>query len=189
MKTINNALIRSFSPCYDPREKGIADDETLPVLEWVEKYRGTVPDEDILWLLLRNEFISDKDLRLFAVWCAREVLKLVKNPDIRSIEACNVAERYANGEATKEELYSAREAAREAAWKEVRVAAEARGLARGAAWAARGAARAAWAAASAAAWAASAARAAWAAAWEAAMDAGVARDNQLEYLINQIKQL
>ena len=68
-------------------------------------------------------FLSDKDLRLFAVWCARESLKLVDKPDIRSIEACNVAERYANGEATKEELYSASEAAsaaevaiREAAW-------------------------------------------------------------------------
>ena len=158
MKTINNKLklIRSFSPCYDPSEKGILDDEVLSVLEWVKKYRGTVPDEDILWLLLRNEFISDKDLRLFAVWCAREVLKLVKNPDIRSIEACNVAERYANGEATKEELYSASEAAKAATWAAIWVVAR---------------------------------EAASEAAREAAMYAGVARDKQLEYLINQIKQL
>jgi len=63
-----------------------------------------VPTDDILWLLLRNEFLSDKDLRLFGVWCARETLKLVENSDEISINACNVAERYANGEATMEEL-------------------------------------------------------------------------------------
>ena len=33
MKTINNELIRSFSPCYDPSEKNIPDDETLTVVE------------------------------------------------------------------------------------------------------------------------------------------------------------
>ena len=107
MKTINNELIRSFTPCYDPSEKGIPDDEVLSVLEWVEKYRGVVPHEDIIWLLCHEEFLSDKDLRLFAVWCAREALKLVENPDIRSTEACNVAERFANGEATDEELEDA----------------------------------------------------------------------------------
>ena len=86
-------------------------------------------------------FLSDKDLRLFAVWCAREALKLVKHPDIRSIEACNVAERYANGEATKEELYSANEsawaAARDAKWTAARAAEAAWATARTAMTAAR----------------------------------------------------
>lgn len=104
MKAINNALIRSFYPCYDPSKINIPDNEILPVLDWVEKYRGVVPAKDIVWLLCHNEFLSDKDLRLFAVWCAREALKLVENPDARSIEACNVAERFANGDATMEEL-------------------------------------------------------------------------------------
>ena len=117
MKIINNELIRSFRPrpCYDPSEKEIPDNETLPVLEWVEKYRNTVPAKDILWLLLRNEFLSDKDLRLFAVWCVREALKLVENTDIRSITACDVAERFANGAATESELKAAEDAARTAA--------------------------------------------------------------------------
>ena len=115
MKTINNKLIREFIPCYDPSEKGIPDDETLPVLDWVEKYRNTVPAEDILWLLLRNEFVSNKDLRLFAVWCAREALSLIDNPDNRSVEACNVTERHVNGEATDEELDLAWEGAEIAA--------------------------------------------------------------------------
>ena len=107
MKTINNEVIRSLTPCYDPSKYVTDENETLTVFEWVEKYRGTVPDEDIIWLLCHKEFLSNKELRLFAVWCAREALKLIDNPDSRSIEACNVAERYANGEATHEELEAA----------------------------------------------------------------------------------
>lgn len=115
MKTINNELIRSFNPCYDPSEKGIPDDENLPVKEWVDKYRNIVPADGILWLLLRNEFYDDRQLRLFAVWCAREALKAIDNPDPRSINACNVAESFANGEATEEELVTAGDAAWDAA--------------------------------------------------------------------------
>ena len=147
MKTINNELIRSFRPCYDPSIKGIPEDEILSVQEWVAKYRGVVPAKDILWLLLRNEFYTDKQLRLFAVWCAREALKLIDNPDQRSITACDVAERFANGEATEKELNAANAAAN----------------------AARAAANAARAAANAARDAANAA--AWDAAMDAAMDA------------------
>ena len=111
MKTINNEVIRSLTPCYDPSEIGIPDNETLSVLEWVEKYREVVTPTDIVWLLARPHFITEKNLRLFAVWCAREALKLTAEPDPRSIEACDVAEKYANGEATAEELESARVAA------------------------------------------------------------------------------
>jgi hypothetical protein len=57
--------------------------------------------------------MTDKDMRLFAVWCAREALKLVDNPDERSINACDVAEKYANGEATDDELDAAWSAARD----------------------------------------------------------------------------
>ena len=115
MKAINNDLIRGFSPCYDPSEKKIPDGETLSVLDWVEKYRSVVPTQDIIWLLCHNEFLSDRDLRLFAVWCAREALSLMESPDPRCVAACDVAERYANGEASQEELISARAAASYAA--------------------------------------------------------------------------
>jgi hypothetical protein len=204
MKTkINNKLIRSFDPCYDPKEIGISEKENLSVIEWVEKYRGLVKNKaDIIWLLTRKEFMTDRDIRLFAVWCAREALKLIENPDQRSINACDVSEKFANGQATSEEWAAARDAARAAA----RDAAGA--AARDAAWAAAGAAAwdaagaaawdaardaagaaardAAWAAAGAAAWAAAgdaagaAARdAAWAAAGDAAWDAGAAQIDQL----------
>lgn len=111
MKTINNKLIRKLIPCYDPSIYVKDESETLSVVEWVSKYRGTVPDRDIIWLLCHKEFMTNKELRLFAVWCAREALSLVNNPDPRSINACNVAERYANGEATDEELEAAAVAA------------------------------------------------------------------------------
>jgi hypothetical protein len=114
-KTISNEIIREFNPCYDPSKFITDENEELSVKEWVQKYRNVVPAKDILWLLLRNEFLSEKDLKLFAIWCAREALKLIENPDERSVEACNVAERYINGEATKEELLAADDAALNAA--------------------------------------------------------------------------
>jgi len=89
----------------------------------------------MFWLINKMRFSNDKDLRLMAVAFARQVQHLMK--DQRSINALDVAERYANGEATVEELRTAGEAA-DAAW-----------AARGAAWAAEAAwaARAAWEAA------------------------------------------
>ena len=168
MKTINNKLIRSFNPCYDPSEKGIPDDETLTVHEWVSKYKDVVPISDILWLLLRNDFYTDKQLRLFAVWCAREALKMVDNPDQRSINACDIAERYANGEATDKELRAARTVALAAA-RTVALAA------------ARTVALAAVLAAERAAERAAVLAAARAAAWDAVLAAE--REKQLNYLL------
>jgi hypothetical protein len=110
-KTISNEIIRKFHPCYDPSYVITDETEELSVKQWVEKYRKVIPSKDIIWLLLRREFLSEKDLRLFAVWCAREALKLIKNPDEKIVKACNVAEKYANGEATKEELLAAHDAA------------------------------------------------------------------------------
>ncbi len=104
-------------------------------------------------LLRKVEAWNDRTARLFAVWCAREELKLIDNPDPRSISACDVAERYANGAATQEELAAARaaawvaaaDAAWSAAWSAARAAEDA---AADAAWSA------AWSAAEAAAYAA-----------------------------------
>lgn len=116
MKTINNELIRSFRPCYDPSEKNIPDDETLTVSEWVEKYRAVVPTQDIIWLLCHEELLDKRDLRLFAVWCARKTLKIVEKPDPRSVAACDIAEQFANGDATESELQDAGDAARAATY-------------------------------------------------------------------------
>ena len=123
--------INSFDPCYDTKEIGLTKDLKLTPIEFIDQFRDKVKKkEDIIWVLVRKQFITDRNLRLFAVWCAREALKLVDNPDIRSINACNISERFANGEATMEELDAARDnwAAARDAW------AAARNAARDAAW-------------------------------------------------------
>lgn len=128
-KKINNTLIRSFKPCYDPSEINADDKELLSVKKWILKYRDIVKNKhDILWLICREELMTDKDLRLFAVWCARETFKITV-ADERSIEVCNVAERYANGLASDEELENVRlvalKANLSAAWSAVKPSARA----------------------------------------------------------------
>ena len=95
---------------------------------------------------------ADREIRLFAVDCARQVQHLMTDP--RSLAALDVAERFANGLATSEELDAARAEA----------------------WAAAGAE--AWAAAWDAAWAAAGAEA-WDTTWAAAWDAARAKQEEL----------
>jgi len=117
----------------------------------------------LVWVATRPSVLTDKELRLFAVFCARQVQHLMIDP--RSIEAIDVAEKYAQDKARDDELA--------AAWTAAWAAADA--VARAADAAAEAAARAAtWAADAAAAWAA--ARAAEAAAEAAARAATWAAD-------------
>ena len=110
-----------------------AHKEPIPIVD-ILKSNGL---DDALWAL-RCVKGHDRDLRLYAVWCARQVEHLMK--DQRSRNALDVAERHANGLATDEELDAACAAARDAAWDAARAAA--RDAARAAAWdAARDAAR------------------------------------------------
>ena len=134
--------IRAQGPCADGWSKLLAhlgktkaDDEPVSLLTILES-NGL---DDALWCLRAVEG-HEKEMRLYAVWCARQVQHLMKDP--RSLAALDVAERYANGQATDGEL--------SAAWNAARVAA--RDAASDAAWAASDAAWAAWYAASAAAW-------------------------------------
>ena len=59
--------------------------------------------------------LADEVLRLFAVDCARHALSTVQNPDPRSVRAWKVAEKFAIGQATEEELREARLEAQAAA--------------------------------------------------------------------------
>jgi hypothetical protein len=162
MKTTLNQ-IREQSPCTEGWEKLLrtlgktkADDEPVSIVQVLDS-NGL---DDAVWCL-RAVKGHDREIRLFAVWCARQVEHLMT--DERSKQALMVAERHANGEATVAEL----DAAGAAAWA----------AAVAAAWAAAGAA--AVAAAVAAAWAAAGAAAvaaAWAAAWAAA---GAAQEKEL----------
>lgn len=68
--------------------------------------------EWLIWIATRDGVLTDKDLRLFAVWSARQVQHLMR--DSRSLAALDVAERYARGEAADDELTAAWAAARDA---------------------------------------------------------------------------
>lgn len=149
-----------------------ADDEPLRIIEILDS-NGL---SDALWCLRAVEG-CEREIRLYAVWCARQAQHLMQDP--RSVAAPDVAERHATGQATDEELAQAHEAAEAAkaeAWDAAWDAASAAEAV--AAWdpawaAAAAAADAAWATARAAADAAweTAAEAALVAAWEKARDA------------------
>jgi hypothetical protein len=64
---------------------------------------------DLIWAATRPCVLTDKELRLFAVFCARSVQHLLKDP--RSRDAIDVAERHADGLATNDELRAAYDAA------------------------------------------------------------------------------
>jgi hypothetical protein len=155
MKTTLNRIrehspgVQGWSKLLTYLGKTSADDEPLEISAIVES-NGL---DNALWCLRAVEG-EDRKIRLFAVWCARRVQHLMTDP--RSLKALDVAEAYANGTATLEELKEAR----------------------GAAWGAKRAAGAAWAATGGAAWAADAAAnaAAHAAAHAAAYAAWSARD-------------
>jgi len=92
----------------------------------------TLKPEWLMWVATRRGVLDDRTLRLSAVWCARQVQHLMTDP--RSVAAVDVAERFANGDATAEELKAARDAARAAAMAAAWAAAMAAGHAWDAAW-------------------------------------------------------
>jgi hypothetical protein len=106
MKTFSNEDLRKYNPCYDPK-KYLEEGRQYSVIDILDHAEITFKDK--LWVVLRNDFLSEKLMRLFAVWCARQVQHLMK--DERSLNALDVAEKFANGEATKEELAAASGAA------------------------------------------------------------------------------
>lgn len=109
MKEFTIADIRSWeTPCYDPN-KYIPEDWKGTAIDILKLDR--IPFEDRLWCVLRTGLVSERTMRLFAVWSYRQTLKFIENPDPRSIEAANVVERFAEGKASAEELSAARSAA------------------------------------------------------------------------------
>ena len=137
MKTTLND-IRAHNPCPDGWRKLLAylgkteaDDEPLSLLTILDSNDL----DDALWAL-RAVQGYDREKRLYAVWCARQVEHLLT--DQRSLDAIEVAERFARGRATREELDAAA-AARAAAGAAAGDAGDAAGVAAraaGDAWAA-----------------------------------------------------
>jgi len=113
---------------------------------WEAEYRGEIVESDNKVVVREARVIRKLDTwnkrtaRLFACDCAEQSLQYYENEypdDKRPREAIETARKYANGEATQNELdaarAAARDAARDAAW-------DAAWSARAAAWAVRAAA-------------------------------------------------
>ena len=106
--------IRGFDPCQDGWKKLLRnlgktepDDDPISLMAIFES-NGL---DDAVWCLRSVDGI-EKDARLFAVWCCRQMQSLLT--DDRSTNAIDVAERFANGQSTDEELESAYSAALQA---------------------------------------------------------------------------
>ena len=152
--------IREHSPCCEGWGRPLtylgktnADDEPLSFKSILDS-NGL---DDAIWAL---RSIDAPEVRLFAVRCVRQIQHLIS--DERSLNALDVSEMYAVGNATSEEISAAWDAAWAASWDAALDAARA---------AVREAARA------------EARDAAWAASWDAALDAAreaweAARDAQ-----------
>ena len=123
MKNVTPAeFCEKFNACPEGREWAMQYPTMIEVWEAVtanaEHYEWS------LWLMTREGVFSDRALRLFACWCVRNtpthdgrtVWDLLT--DTRSRRAVEVAEAYARGEATHEEL----DAAWYAAWDAARAA-------------------------------------------------------------------
>ena len=181
---MKNMTIKQFcdehDACADGKAWAMANCKSMP-----DVWKKLQPDW-LVWVATRRGVLTDTELRLFACWCVRQIWHLLT--DKRSRRAVEVAERFAEGKATQDELTAARAAAWAAAWDAAWDAA--RAAAWDAAWAAVRATAldAAWDAARAA--ARDAARdavsdAARAAARDAARDA--VRDAQATYLRENTK--
>jgi hypothetical protein len=108
MKTylVTRNSCRKANSCYSDEELA----ELIP-LEGLtpQQVAGlvSVSAEDRHWALAHASSATDRILQEHICWCARQLLARVENPDPRSIQAVEVSERFARGEATDEELDAA----------------------------------------------------------------------------------
>ena len=136
MKTVTYEEFLKFEPCWLEEEDGAER-----IKAYFDRFGGRMSALDILnlddvsaadklWSVLREEFIPAPILHEFACVCAEYALSLIENPDPRSINAIKVKRAWIRGEATDEELDTARDAAwcaydaaSAAAWDATRAAA------------------------------------------------------------------
>lgn len=100
-----NQIVRTYSQFPPPRVH-LPVDYTTPISEAIQEYRHKVHAKEIVWVLCREEFMLEADLRGFCLWMARQVATLIV--DARYLHAIAVAGRYLNGYATEGELAEVR---------------------------------------------------------------------------------
>jgi hypothetical protein len=127
MKKITINDIRNWLPWHDPNHY-LAESWEGTALDILNEKR--IPFQDRLWVIMRTDLVSEKLMRKFAVWCARQVQHLMT--DSRSIHALDVMEAYVENcwliddpdyvEAWEKELTAAQIAAEEVELVAVRIA-------------------------------------------------------------------
>jgi len=136
MKKITVREIMKLSPCYTKEQvKDLIGSRKTPL----EILDLEISKSDKFWLLLRSDYISERNLHLLACDFAQEVVYL--KPDIRVQAAIDAKRLWIDGKITDEELKKAAEdVAYAASWAAARAASWAAYTA-AAAWAAYAAAR------------------------------------------------
>jgi len=112
MKTATINDVMSWTSCSRYTKKAtaklFAGRENVTALNILEL---DIPAEDKLWIVLREEMLDANILHEFACRCAEEALKLIYNPDPRSIAAIEAKRAWLRGEITDNELAIARASA------------------------------------------------------------------------------
>ncbi len=110
MKTFTIRDLRKWRPCYDPNKffpenwKGTALDILL---------HPQIPAKDKLWVVLRTQALDLPILRIVVVSFARALLDLLDGKaDLNIVAACDIAEKYANNQASAADLKAASVSAR-----------------------------------------------------------------------------
>lgn len=104
--------IQEFCDKHNACQEG--KDWALENCQTMDEVWQTAKPEWLIWVAIRKGVLSDKELRLFACWCVRQIWDLLT--DERSKNAIIVAEKFAKGEATEEELKAAAADAADAAY-------------------------------------------------------------------------
>lgn len=105
--------IMSFKPRYNPVSIGMPETYNATIPEFIVEYRDKfyrkedIFKEDVVWVLCRNEFMTDKELRWFAIWCTKQIQHLVEHKGL--IYALVAAEKYVNDLVPLEHLQIMRE--------------------------------------------------------------------------------
>jgi len=109
--TFDLAKLRSLGLCYDP-SKYLPKSWNGTVVDILE--HADIPSQDKLWAVCHEDFLSARLLRRFAIAQAKTCRKHVNNK-VEFDRILRVCRRYADGDATNDELAAAESAAEEAA--------------------------------------------------------------------------
>lgn len=120
--------ILNFNPCSVYTEDRITElFKSVGCKEYVtvdKLFKANIPYDDFFWLILRPEFIPERQLHEIAIWCFERIAKPIweKNypDDNRPQEAIRIKKLWLDKKATDEELDAAWDAAWAATWDEIK---------------------------------------------------------------------